>query len=106
MYFARTIAFYILFVKKNGFIIFFLLFAENYIFFKQKKKKLKMDIFIRNLQKVEDVRKELPNLCPSETEAFDLCQRIQKKNGLKCELSLKALILCFRNKGGVFINYE
>lgn len=65
-----------------------------------------MDRFIQNLLKVEDVQKELPNLCLTEKESFDLCQRIQKKNVLKCELSLKALILCFRNKGGVFINYE
>lgn len=64
-----------------------------------------MDIYQRNFDKIDNVLKDL-NICEGEKEAFSLCQRINKKKQAKCELILKALFLCYRNKGGVFINYD
>lgn len=64
-----------------------------------------MDVFDRNKKKVQELQNDLPDVCTEERDIFELCERINQKNPLKCELSLKFLIICFRNKAGVFINY-
>jgi len=65
-----------------------------------------MEIYERNLHKIQKIQQDIKKICLEEQELFALCQRVNSKKPIKCENGLKALILCFQNKGGLLINYD
>ena len=65
----------------------------------------KMDIFLRNLKKIDEL-KDILTICPKEKLDLERCQRLHIKNPIKCENWLKAIILCYRNQAGAFIDYN